>query len=1366
MNYFSNQNQQGNTDNLKALDGIKILSQNINSFNLSTISESNLNRKINSITKGKPDIILISDVRAGPKTNKLEKKLLYNETPYLLHLNSTSNKRGVGILIKKGLNCEIISTFKDDKENLLGIKAKINQLTTLIVSCYGENNDNAINFYNTLQGFIDRAGTEHIIIGGDMNTVCDPTKINGNFDQMNLDILNMRANINPNNSVSLNNLLRRNNLFDPFRIKNPLKREFSYIPFAQNNKNRSRIDYIFVSNSLLIKSKVEYEFKTSKQFDHKPVLLTIGCNSKNPNKTIDSTLLNNKLVKDNATITAFNTYLEHLPENQPWENILLSLNNISARNQLITSSLFNSGNLTDFEIDTLNTELVQNNELFDSEISRLPSIDELDTTSLKIDKDLFLTTLLNNITNSTISVQSEIRKVHITNKTKLITELNILKKDFNKNIDKILETEKKINDIIDDELTERHKDDDKFFNLRFEKNSGHFNKIFRASKSGDNISKIKCKNGATFSEFDNKTARDSYIKNYYGKIYQIQDLPDMSIEDFLGEDILGKQEVQAKRLSDIDRENLDRQISLEELETSLKSSNFNSAPGIDGLSNKVLRAFWSILKNAIFEGFNSMIDKGYLTPLLKVGGIRLIPKKGELSDIANWRPISLLSVVYKLFSGVVTKRLEPHMDVISSKSQKGYSRSKRIHDAVINITELINICSSENIDLITIAIDFSKAFDSVHSPYIFKVLEFFNFGPYFKKLIEVCLTGRLGCIITETGYTPNFEINQGVPQGDRLSPYLFILCLEILLIKISFSNELSGPDIPGLPKHDKLEGFADDLTASLAAKSQNIIILNQILTNFRLLSGLKVNNDKTKIILTSTNQQLINEITGVAEELGFLIVEEMELLGFTIYRDPSKLKNNWNKVVQKITKKCHTWKIFNLSMQGRIIVAKTHLTSQLQYVGTILPSSLEVEQILSSIIENFVQGGNKKISKEKLYSPVTEGGINLIKIKPFLLALKAGLIKHAQSFCDWWATVLIQKTMGNNLNNIDNIDVSKVISTPIIFNIALAWRAVCDKFFFRYGNIKKAKIINNNLIKYNGSIIKELGSRNTWNLHKDRLENTVLKDLLQPGTNIAARRDILNQNLGVDLNLLEYMRMRQITDQLLTKFSNNLTHKCEDFYTFMFRPEKGSRKLRELLQDDHLEIRNHNLVVYYRNLLRVDDIDKLVKPILPLWKLSYISYDFSNFIFNYTQNNIITRDRLSHFKNVQDTCPLCLTTGSIPLCRDSIKHAFSDCQSVNNLWTNYFIKINLNTANICVTSTKLIGFLASNQAYTVIINIDLFLVRYFIHKLRSLEIKKVLQGSLTQFLNTNRSVFAKSSTKYREAAINLETHTGIKLCTQ
>ena len=84
-----------------------------------------------------------------------------------------------------------------------------------------------------------------------------------------------------------------------------------------------------------------------------------------------------------------------------------------------------------------------------------------------------------------------------------------------------------------------------------------------------------------------------------------------------------------------------------------------------------------------------MTDKGELTELLRLGGIRLIPKKGVLEDLGNWRPISLLSVIYKLYSGVLTKRLETIIEKISSNCQKGYSKRKRIHDSLINIFELI-----------------------------------------------------------------------------------------------------------------------------------------------------------------------------------------------------------------------------------------------------------------------------------------------------------------------------------------------------------------------------------------------------------------------------------------------------------------------------------------------------------------------------------------------------------------------------------------------------------------------------------------------------------------------------------------------------
>ena len=234
-----------------------------------------------------------------------------------------------------------------------------------------------------------------------------------------------------------------------------------------------------------------------------------------------------------------------------------------------------------------------------------------------------------------------------------------------------------------------------------------------------------------------------------------------------------------------------------------------------------------------------MIEKEELTDLLKLGGIRLIPKNGELENISNWRPISLLSVVYKLFSGALTKRLETVMEKISSKSQKGYSRKKRLHDSIINILELINICSMEQINMICVAIDFRKAFDSVNFDFMFNCLDFFNFGTRFKKMIKTCLKNRCACIITDEGFTPNFKIEQGVPQGDRLSPYLFIIAIELLLIKIEYNPNIERLIIPGLPNCSKLEGFADDITALLKASVANIQILNDILNDFGAISGLK-----------------------------------------------------------------------------------------------------------------------------------------------------------------------------------------------------------------------------------------------------------------------------------------------------------------------------------------------------------------------------------------------------------------------------------------------------------------------------------------------------------------------------------------------
>lgn len=81
-------------------------------------------------------------------------------------------------------------------------------------------------------------------------------------------------------------------------------------------------------------------------------------------------------------------------------------------------------------------------------------------------------------------------------------------------------------------------------------------------------------------------------------------------------------------------------------------------------------------------------------------------------------------------------------------------------------------------------VDFVKAFDSVEHAFIQKSLEFFNIGPVLTGMVMTLLHDRRACIDLGSSHSGHFKIGRGTPQGDRSSPYIFIICVEILLIKL------------------------------------------------------------------------------------------------------------------------------------------------------------------------------------------------------------------------------------------------------------------------------------------------------------------------------------------------------------------------------------------------------------------------------------------------------------------------------------------------------------------------------------------------------------------------------------------------------
>lgn len=301
-------------------------------------------------------------------------------------------------------------------------------------------------------------------------------------------------------------------------------------------------------------------------------------------------------------------------------------------------------------------------------------------------------------------------------------------------------------------------------------------------------------------------------------------------------------------------------ITGHEVHQALLSMKYSKTPGEDGITTEALKIGEPILLPHITNLFNTILKTGTLPENFCHSNIIILHKKGDKSDLANYRPISLVSHLYKAFIKVLENRISGKLDQQQPAEQAGFRRGLSTTDHLHTLNQIIEKYSEFNLPLYIAFIDYSKAFDSLTHSSIFTALHNQDIHPTYINLLQnIYFKSTAAIKLHKLGQS--FPISKGVKQGDPLSPKLFTATLEEVFKKLSACWSTKGV-VVGEKRLTNLR-FADDIVLFSSSASELGGMINE-LSGASLEVGLKMNMSKTKLMTNSIKYRL--EVDGAEIE--------------------------------------------------------------------------------------------------------------------------------------------------------------------------------------------------------------------------------------------------------------------------------------------------------------------------------------------------------------------------------------------------------------------------------------------------------------------------------------------------------------------
>ena len=352
----------------------------------------------------------------------------------------------------------------------------------------------------------------------------------------------------------------------------------------------------------------------------------------------------------------------------------------------------------------------------------------------------------------------------------------------------------------------------------------------------------------------NKEAKQSDIETIFVDNEEINDKQEISerfhdhfatIGEKLAKDIPQSSKSSMEYLSKINKNENKfkfKMLKPTEIYTILGRLKNGKATGLHLMSNSVLKAVKDIIAPSLTDLFNASIKAKIFPDDFKIARVTPIFKNGDTDNLGNYRPISILGSIARVFEKLLYKQLYDFLieNKVLSTQQWGFLSLHSTALALIDCSSnwLLNVDRGEN--NLTVFLDIKKAFDTIDHNILLRKLDYYGISKEELPFLKSSLSERRQCC-NITGYKSFFRsIKCGVPLGSILGPLLLIIYMN---------------DLPNCIEHGHVTMYADDTSASNSLKSRCDIEENVIPSMINICDWLKAN--KLSLNTTKTDFMLI-----------------------------------------------------------------------------------------------------------------------------------------------------------------------------------------------------------------------------------------------------------------------------------------------------------------------------------------------------------------------------------------------------------------------------------------------------------------------------------------------------------------------------